>query len=122
MCGLQVLQEGLGPSVKKEVWWLVKPSAAMPVLVGLAAKGVAVRALIEKVVKGVGRPATLASQLVHEDVWSEATGVVEGEHMAHSKAEGSGGGVPGGRWAGTCLSLGPCKSAGLPSREGGYCC
>ena len=95
MCGLQVLQEGLGPSVKKEVWWLVKPSAAMPVLVGLAAKGVAVRALIEKVVKGVGRSATLASQLVHEDVWSEATGVVEGEHMAHSKAEGSGGGVPG---------------------------
>ena len=69
--------------MEEAVRWLVKPLAAMPVPVGLAAEEVASRALIEEVVEGVGRPATSACQLIIGDVCLEAAGVVQGERMAH---------------------------------------
>ena len=83
MRGLQVFEEGLGPLVEEVVWRLVKPLAAVPVPVGLAAEGVATGALIKEVVKGVGRPAALAGQLIVGDVQSEATRVVQGERVTH---------------------------------------
>ena len=98
MRGLQVLQEGQGPFMKEEVWWLVKPLVAMPVPVGLTAEGVATGARIEEVsqvTEGMGGPASPTSKLVHEDVWMEAAGVVGSEGVAHCEAEGSGGGVSG---------------------------
>ena len=94
-CGLQVFQEGLGPLVKEVVRWLIKPPAAVPVPIGLEAEGVSTGALIEEVVEGVSGPAAPAGELVLGDVRPESAGVIRGECVAHRKAEGSGGGVPG---------------------------
>ena len=81
--------------MKEVVRWLIKPPAAVPVPIGLEAEGVTTGALIEEVVEGVSRPAAPAGELVLGDVWPEAAGVIRGERVAHRKAEGSSGGVPG---------------------------
>ena len=94
MRGLQVFQESLGPCMEEVIQWLVKPLAAMPVPVGLAAERVASGALVEEVIEGVGGPATSTSQLVLGDVWAEPAGVVGSEGMANSQTKGGGGGVP----------------------------
>ena len=67
----------------------------MPVPVGLEAEGVAAGALVEEVMEGVGGPSAPAGELVLGDVGPEPTGVIRGEGMAHRKAEGRRGGVPG---------------------------
>ena len=67
----------------------------MPVPIGLEAEGVAARALVEEVMERVGGPAASAGELVRGDVRPEPTGVIRGEGVAHRKAEGSGGSVPG---------------------------
>ena len=72
--------------MEEEVQWLIKPPASMPVPVHLAAKGVPTRTLIEKVGEEVGGPAAVAGELVLEDVWVEAAGVVRHKGMAHGKA------------------------------------
>ena len=81
--------------MEEVVRWLIKPPAAMPVPVGLEVEGVATGALVQEVVKGVGRPATPASELVLGDVRPEPPGIIRGEGVAHCKTEGRGGGVPG---------------------------
>ena len=54
----------------------------------------------------MGGPAAPAGELVFGDVWLEPAGVVGGERVAHRKAEGSGGGVPGVHGQGfTCLRV-----------------
>ena len=67
----------------------------MPVPVGLAAEGVAPGALVEEMVEGVGGPAAPAGKLVLGDIRPEPPGVIQGERVAHRKAEGRGGGVAG---------------------------
>ena len=81
--------------MEEVVRWLIKPPATMPVPVGLEAEGVAARALVEEVVKGMSGPAAAAGKLVLGDVRLEPAGVIRGESVAHRKAEGSGGGVTG---------------------------
>ena len=93
--GLQVLQEGRGAFVEEVVRRLIKPPAAMPVPVGLAAEGVATGALVKEVVEGVGGPTAPAGKLVLGDVWPEPPGVVGRERVAYRKAKGRGGGVAG---------------------------
>ena len=61
MRGLEVFQKGSGPFVEEVVRWLIKPPAAMPIPIGLEAKGVATGALVKEVVEGVGRPTAPAS-------------------------------------------------------------
>ena len=62
--------------MEEVIWWLIKPPAAVPVPISLAAEGVAPGALVEEVVKGVEGPATPTGKLVLWDVESESAGVV----------------------------------------------
>ena len=94
-CGLQVFQEGLGTLVEEVVRWLIKPPAAVPVPVGLEAKGVAPGAFVKEVVEGVIGPAAPAGEVIVGDVRPEPAGVVRCERVADREAKGSGGSVAG---------------------------